>query len=338
MNRSVAYAAYVLAKAGRMDRARLRYLHDDRLSSIASPLARAHIGAALYMIGDNARAKSAFDRAEAALGYTNSGDYYQTARRDLAGVLALAQEAKQTERVARLSQRVAQDLPEPDRLTTQEKAFLLLAANALSSGQAGPTVTVGGQATPVSAGVYRLTGAQMASPPTFTNGGSGQLWVTQVSRGSPAFAPAPAYDGLVASKQLWTPRGSPINSTSFTQGDRVIVAISVASSEMRRTPLVVADLLPAGFEIEAVLRPEDAGQTGAYRFLGELAYPDIAEARDDRFVAALDLYDQRRVTLAYMVRVVTPGMFTMPGVVAEHMYDPSTFARTGSQTIQVAKR
>jgi uncharacterized protein YfaS (alpha-2-macroglobulin family) len=45
----------------------------------------------------------------------------------------------------------------------------------------------------------------------------------------------------------------------------VIVAISVASSEMRRTPLVVADLLPAGFEIEAVLRPEDAGPTGAYQ-------------------------------------------------------------------------
>ena len=338
MDRAVAYAAYVLAKAGRMDRARLRYLHDDKLKSIGSPLARAHIGAALYMIGDNARAKSAFDQAEAALGYSNTGDYYQTPRRDLAGVLALAKEAKQTDRVQRLSQRVAQDLPEPDRLTTQEKAFLLLAANALSGGQAGPTVTVGGQATPVSAGVYRLTGAQMASPATFTNGGSGQLWVTAVSRGAPASAPPPAYDGLVASKQLWTPGGSAINGTSFTQGDRVIVAISVASSEMRRTPLVVADLLPAGFEIEAVLRPEDAGPSGAYSFLGELAYPDIAEARDDRFVAALDLYDQRRVTLAYMVRVVTPGMFTMPGVVAEHMYNPATFARTGSQTIQVAKR
>ncbi len=107
---------------------------------------------------------------------------------------------------------------------------------------------------------------------------------------------------------------------------------------MRRTPLVVADLLPAGFEIEAVLRPEDAGPSGPYSFLGELGYLDIAEARDDRFVASVDLFDQRRVTMAYMVRVVTPGQFTMPGVVAEHMYRPDTFARTGSQTIQVAKR
>src|SRR5690606_27353197 len=49
MDRSVAYAAYVLARAGRMDKSRLRYLHDDRIRRIPSPLARAQIGAALYM-------------------------------------------------------------------------------------------------------------------------------------------------------------------------------------------------------------------------------------------------------------------------------------------------
>ncbi|HEY7797654.1 MAG TPA: alpha-2-macroglobulin, partial [Hyphomonadaceae bacterium] len=113
MDRSVAYAAYVLAKAGRMDKSRLRYLHDDRLKRIPSPLARAQIAAGLYMIGDNARARSAFDQAEQVMGYSNEGDYYQTSRRDLAGMLALASEARQAERVSRLSNRVAQDLPEP---------------------------------------------------------------------------------------------------------------------------------------------------------------------------------------------------------------------------------
>jgi uncharacterized protein YfaS (alpha-2-macroglobulin family) len=338
MDRSIAYAAYVLAKAGRMDKARLRYLHDDRLNRIESPLSKAQIGAALYMIGDNARAKSAFDAAEASLGYVNNGDYYQTARRDLAGVLALAQEARQTDRVKRLSQRVAQDLPEPDRLTTQEKAFLLLAANALSGGQARVNVGLTGQANTISSGVYKMGDAQMRSPPSFKNNGQGQLWVTSVARGSPASAPAPAFDGLQAVKQLWSTGGSAIDGTSFRQGDRLIVAITVAGSENRTSPLVVADLLPAGFEIEAVLRPEDAGANGPYRFLGELISPNIAEARDDRFVSAFDVYDQRRVTVAYMVRVVTPGSFTMPGVVVEDMYRPDTFARTVSRTITVAKR
>ena len=336
VNRSVAYAAYVLAKARRMDKARLRYLHDDKLKDIASPLARAQIGAALYMIGDNARAKSAFEQAEQAIGYSNTGDYYQTPRRDIAGMLAVAQEARQTSLVTRLAQRVAQDLPEPDRLTTQEKAFLLLAANALSGGQSAVNIAVQGQAENKSVGVYRMT--DVTRPPVFTNRGQGQLYVTAISRGSPVSAPAPAFDGLLANKQLWSPGGSPIDGTSFRQGDRLIVALTVASTEMRRTPLVIADLLPAGFEIEAVLRPEDAGNSGPYRFLGELVAPDIAEARDDRFVASFSLYDQRRMTVAYMVRVVTPGTFTMPGVVAEDMYRPDTFARTVSRTITVAKR
>lgn len=338
MDRSVAYAAYVLAKAGHMDKSRLRYLHDDRLSRIADPLAKAQIAAALYMIGDNARAKSAFDSAEASIGYANTGDWYQTSRRDLAGVLALAQEAKQTDRVRRLSQRVAQDLPEPDRLTTQEKAFLLLAANALSGGQAAVSVAVQGQPENVSSGVFKMRDAQMRTPPVFTNRGQGQLWVTAVSRGSPASAPPPAADGMTALKQLWTPGGQAIDGTSFRQGDRLIVAITVGGSEMRKVPLVVADLLPAGFEIEAVLRPEDAGANGPYRFLGTLVAPNIAEARDDRFVAAWDLYDQKRETVAYMVRVVTPGTFTMPGVVAEDMYKPDTYARTISRTVTVSKR
>jgi uncharacterized protein YfaS (alpha-2-macroglobulin family) len=338
MDRSVAYASYVLAKAGRMDKARLRYLHDDRIGRISSPLARAQIATALYMIGDNARSRSAFAQAEQALGYVNTGDYYQTPRRDLAGMLALAQEGKQTEMVRRLAARVAQDLPEPDRLTTQEKAFLLLAANALSGGQQAVNVAMQGQAEAVSTGVWRLRDANMGQPPVFRNTGAGQLYVTAISRGAPASAPPPAFDGLLASKQLWTTGGQPIDGDSFRQGQQLIVAVTVASSEMRRVPLVVADLLPAGFEIEAVLRPEDAGANGPYRFLGELISPNIAEARDDRFVAAFDLYDQRRASVAYVVRVVTPGSFTMPGVVAEDMYRPDTFARTQSRTIQVAKR
>jgi uncharacterized protein YfaS (alpha-2-macroglobulin family) len=339
LDRSIAYAAYVLARGGRMDKSRLRYLHDERLARIPSPLARAQIGAALYMIGDNARAKSAFDAAEKALGYSNSGDYYATARRDLAGVLALAAEARMQDRVRRLSARVSQDLPEPDRLTTQEKAFLLLAANALSGGQAAVNVAVTGGADTVTAGrVFKLNDAQARTPPSFTNRGTGQVWVTSIARGSPSSAPKPAFDGLTMDKQLWTPDGKALNGSSFTQGDRIVIEISVQASEQRTTPLIIADLLPAGFEIEAVLRPEDAGKTGPYAFLGEVTAPKIAEARDDRLVAAVDLIDRKPATVAYMVRAVTPGAFAMPGAVAEDMYRPDTFARTSAQQITVAKK
>ena len=49
---------------------------------------------------------------------------------------------------------------------------------------------------------------------------------------------------------------------------------------------VIDDALPAGFEVEMVLGPEDA-QKGPFRFLGELSAASAQEARDDRYVAAL---------------------------------------------------
>jgi hypothetical protein len=339
MDRSVAYAAYVLARAGRMDKARLRYLHDERLQRIPSPLARAQIGAALYMIGDNARASSAFKQAEDAIGYSNYSDYYQSARRDLAGLLALAAEARQDELVTRLAERVAQDLPEPDRLTTQEKAFMLLAASALSNNQTQANVSVIGAADVLSPGrAFRLGESQTRTPPSFTNNGAGPLWVTSIARGTPAVAPEPAMEGLDAYKQLWTPQGEAIDGNAFVQGDRIIVQISLRSQNEHLAPLVIADLLPAGFEIEAVLQPQDAGEYGPYGFLGELALLNTAQARDDRFVAALDVYDRDFHTVAYMVRAVTPGSFTMPGVVVEDMYRPDTVARTESSIIEIARR
>ena len=53
------------------------------------------------------------------------------------------------------------------------------------------------------------------------------------------------------------------------------------------------------------------------------------EARDDRYVGALDLSGGvKDFTLAYVVRAVTPGEFTYPALVVEDMYDPETAGRT----------
>ena len=98
---------------------------------------------------------------------------------------------------------------------------------------------------------------------------------------------------------------------------------------------------PAGFEIETVLRPADGnreyGPDGAFAWVGEIDRAETAEARDDRFVAAIDVVDEDR-TLAYVVRAVTPGSFTMPGVVAEDMYRPDVFARSAATEITIAPR
>ena len=122
-------------------------------------------------------------------------------------------------------------------------------------------------------------------------------------------------------------------------------------------------MLPAGWEIEGPVLPETPkdGSEGddthksaphqTYSFLGALTNPHVTEARDDQFVAAFRLGNEvsHRVNryvsrnaeladdafhLAYVVRVVTPGTFTLPEAVVEDIYRPSMMARTDSgQTI-----
>jgi uncharacterized protein YfaS (alpha-2-macroglobulin family) len=337
-DRSRTYALYVLAREGRADVSRLRYVHDQELSSIESPLARAHVAAALALVGDRARAAHAFQAAVEVLGWQNNGDYYQTPRRDLAGVLALAAEAGETDLVQSLAERVAEQLPDPQNLTTQEKAFLLMAAHALLQGREDAEIRATGASVDGREGDrFILSLADLQTGVSFENRGDGLVWRTVVAKGAPVTAPPIAAEGVSAIKRVRRLDGSAANLASLAQGDRLVVSIALSPKERRLQPLILADLLPAGFEIEAVLRPEDGGPDGAYAWLGEIAYTKLAEARDDRFLAALDLTGQA-ATVAYVVRAVTPGRYTAPGVVVEDMYRTDVYARTEAFQVGIEAR
>ncbi|MFT5776968.1 alpha-2-macroglobulin family protein, partial [Hyphomonas sp.] len=339
MFRSSAYALYVLAKAGEADISRLRYLHDRELSNIDSPLARAHIGAGLAYMGDRARANSAFESAEKALGYENSGDYYQTPLRDVAGVMALASEAEMAPLVARLAERLGKDVPDADELTTQEKAFILLAVNDFNRGENAFRLIVEG----LGRGndnerQYLISEAQAASGVNFKLEGKAPMFRTVLVTGAPEKAPPAASSKLKTDKTFFTMTGGKVDLSRVNQGDQLVVRVSVTPLERRLNPVIIADLLPAGFEIETVLRPADGRRkgesSGAFAFVGEIGDAQSQQAQDDRFVAAVDVYGEP-VTLAYVVRAVTPGAFAMPGVVAEDMYRPAVYARSSAGRVTI---
>ena len=344
LNRSKPYALYVLAKAGKADISRLRYVFDRDLDSLESPLARAQLGAALAYMGDTARAKEAFEAAEAALGFSNNGDYYQTTLRDTAGVLALAAEVEMNEVVSRVSERLGQDAPDPEMLSTQEKAFVLQALNALTAGQPVPEIRVEGMGRGRNNDRrYVLTEAQVADGVSFEYRGDAPIWRTIMVRGAPTTPPPAVSQELRVSKRITDLQGGRVDLASLSQGDRLVVAITISPEQNRTNPVILADLLPAGFEIEVVLRPEDGasrsdrGTDGPFAFVGEIDSAKVAEARDDRFVAAIDVRSEPR-TLAYIVRAVTPGEFTIPGAVAEDMYRPQVFARSEPGRVTISQR
>ena len=342
MQRSSAFALYVLAKAGKADISRLRYLHDRQLSSINSPLAKAHLAAGLAYMGDRARARSAFDAAIEAIGYQNNGDYYQTPLRDTAAILSLAAETDFADVIETLAEKLGMDAPDPQRLTTQEKAFALLAVNGLTKGEAGFSIETEGEG--LGRGNdndarYRLTETQAVSGASFTIKGEAPVFRTVMVRGSPSEVPRPASEQLTISKQIFTQTGGRVDMGSITQGDQFVIALRVTPEQNRVNPVIVADLLPAGFEIETILQPRDGTRdsdvNGAFAWAGRIAQTKTAEARDDRFIAAIDVRDQM-MTLAYIVRAVTPGEFAIPGATAEDMYRPDVYARSQASRITIA--
>ncbi len=286
-------------------------------------------------MGDNARARSAFRQAIAALGYRDEADWYQSPLRDIAAVTALAYEAGETDLARGLQKRLENAVKDPDSLNTQEQARLLQAAHWMLKAAGAIRIDAEGAA-PLTAvgGAPRWAVGKLAEA-RFVNAGKGALWRTVSVTGTPV-APPPAEDnGISLSKRLVGFTGGSVDPSALTQGERVIVVVSGRSGQSRSMSRVVDDPLPAGFEIETVLGPDDA-QSGPFKFLGELSSADVQEARDDRYVAAMDLAGKGAFTFAYVARAVTPGDFLLPGAQAKDMYRPSLNARTGASRTVIA--
>jgi uncharacterized protein YfaS (alpha-2-macroglobulin family) len=283
-------------------------------------------------------------------GYRNTGDYYQTPVRDLAGMVALVAEAaagpnpdsELSAMLDRLTRRLEMDAPPAQSLMTQEQAQMLLAANALIARAQAMNVSLNGQAGGPAWG-YDALASLLNRGATFRNDGQGPLWRSLTFAGAPLTAPSASAQGLTIDKSLRTLAGGAVNPMAIRQGDRIVVVLSGAPQGQRLVPAVMIDLLPAGFEIESVLGPADGvgavqwdgrRNDGPFAWVGAITAANVTESRDDRFVAAADLRGQS-FTLAYVVRAVTPGTFTNPGAVVEDMYKPGVFGRSGPSQIRI---
>ena len=93
--------------------------------------------------------------------------------------------------------------------------------------------------------------------------------------------------------------------------------------------LIVADYLPAGFEIDNP-RLVSSGDTGTLKWIEDAQEPVSVEFRDDRFSAAFERKseDPSVFTVAYVVRAVSPGRYVHPQAYVEDMYRPDRFGRT----------
>ena len=336
----MAYALYVLARNRRAAISDLRYYADTMLTQFPTELARAHIAAALALYGDRERSEQIFASATSMSGMlvnvSLARSDYGSALRDNAAILALAAESRpQSNAVSDLAKIVAREWENKTWLSTQEQAWMVLAARALKDGDQDIRVTVNNEA---KQGGFqtRVTGEDLtATPISVVNTSTEPVTAVLTSVASPKNPPEAGGDGFEISRAYYTLDGEEANVSEVKQNERYVVVVTVKTKNDINTRMMVTDLLPAGFEIDNPGLVNSAS-LGNFDWLPETQAAHL-EFRYDRFMAAVDRYpgDTTDVTLAYVVRAVTPGTYDHPAASVEDMYRPDLHARSAAGKMKV---
>jgi alpha-2-macroglobulin len=249
--------------------------------------------------------------------------------------------------------------------STQEQAWMLLAAKAMADQVKDTTLTVNGQP-------HKGAFSRALSPAEVKNGvltianTSDSETNAVVSVIGAALTPEPAASkGFRLERSFYSLDGKKLDLKTVKQSDRMVVVLKLESVDAGGRVMLV-DRLPAGLEIENP-RLVDGGDIKTLEWLKGSIKPEHTEFRDDRFVAAFNLFSKEQMsggraaegdeevdgegdetaaaatkkpptssaTVAYIVRAVTPGSFLHPAATVEDMYRPERFARTASGRLDV---
>jgi uncharacterized protein YfaS (alpha-2-macroglobulin family) len=337
-----AHAGYILARAQKAPLATLRTLFDDYRGNARSPLVLVHLGLALQLMGDETRAKTAFDEAlkldyginPANNGYWGEwlGDYGSRVRdKAMAYALLLRHKVAHPQRENLLLD-LAADFDKRQYYSTQEKLALFLAARA--AGGAGDqawtaSLQTGATNENLSSKTTELRSFDVAALKrgiSLTSKNSEPLFVEVAAEGYPVKPLPPQDDRISLERTWWSTSGAKLDTRQFKTGDIVVVRLRVQAKQRVKDAMVI-DRIPAGMEVEN-LNLSQGVQASEFTVDGVNVGQALqnerikhSEYRDDRFVVAAEL-DGSKLDLFYLLRVVTPGKFVVPAPFAEDMYRP----------------
>jgi uncharacterized protein YfaS (alpha-2-macroglobulin family) len=341
--RDLAYALYVLARNGAAPVGDLRYFADTKLDDFASTIAKAQLAAALGMLGDRARAERVYTEALRSLAPQPVLEYgrtdYGSILRDAAALVTLASEGGAPRAtITGAVERVEAARGLTPYTSTQENAWMVLAARALAKDTTNVSLDVAGEQRQGALNrSFRPSALQQ--PVKVTNTGEGTLQAVVTVSGAP-LVPEPAADkGFKIERIYYTLDGKPADPAKAKQNDRFAVVLKITEPQPQFGRIIVADYLPAGFEIDNP-RLVSSGETGTLAWIQDAQEPVNSEFRDDRFSAAFNRKsgDPAVFTVAYVVRAVSPGRYVLPQAYVEDMYRPDRFGRTATGTVEVTAK
>ncbi|MGQ9831160.1 MAG: alpha-2-macroglobulin family protein [Thermochromatium sp.] len=251
----IAYALYVLARNGRAAIGDLRYYADTKLDAFATLLAVSQLAAALAIQGDRPRADGLF---RSALGRLAQGhddrrwrSDYGLLLRDGAGLLTLAAESESLAvNLQSLAQRLQALWVGESYTSTQEQAWLLLAAHALMQSSEQPVLSIAGE---TRTGFFqrRIEDTALAARPlSIVNRGASPVEALVTVTGVPRVPEPAGGEGYRIERAYYDLEGRRVQLTEVEQDERLIAVLTVEATKPRQARLIIDDPLPAGFEID----------------------------------------------------------------------------------------
>jgi uncharacterized protein YfaS (alpha-2-macroglobulin family) len=181
-----------------------------------------------------------------------------------------------------------------------------------------------------------VRGSALDQPLKVTNTGDVPLQAVVSVSGAPVTPEPAAERGFKIERSYHTLDGEAADIAKARQNQRFVVVLKITEAEPQFGRIIVADYLPAGFEIDNP-RLVSSGETGTLDWIQDAKEPVHSEFRDDRFTAAFERTsrDKSVFAVAYVVRAVSPGRYVLPQAYVEDMYRPDRFGHTGTATLEI---
>ena len=337
---NLAYALYVLARNGAAPVGDLRYIADTKLDDVATPIAKAQSCRGARLLGDRVRAERVLLPAARGAGAAAANRVRPPGLRIDAARCGSGGHVRDRGRCAAPTVQAAVQKVELARATLRRRRRRKMRGWCLPPARWRRD---GGRCRSMSAArrcrgaLYRtIKPAICRQPLRVTNTGEDQVQAVMTVTGAPMTPEPAAEKGFKIERKTYTLAGDPVDAKEVKQNTRMVVVLKITESQPQFGRVVLADYLPAGFEID---NPHlvSSGDTGTLDWISNAADPVNTEFRDDRFTAAFERKadDAPVFTVAYVVRAVAPGKYVRPQAVVEDMYRPDRYGRTPTESVEV---
>jgi hypothetical protein len=339
-----AYAAYVLASVKSVNLQDVRKIYDSNYQNSKGPLPLAYLALALEQLGDNQRAKDAWQRAIDFKWQQNRYSYYGdygSKVRDYAQIIGLSLQSNLAQSLPssalQLVKPLQSEILSNRWLSTQERGALFRTAKELDKNRNGNEKWNASLSINDEENIYNqaedlikvLHDKKAKSSITITNNGNMPLYLDFKTQGY-SLKPQAESNGIKVKRRYFNLQGDNLDISNIKTGDMVLVHINMTLDKKYSylPDAMLVELLPAGLELENQnlehsMKLDEIKIDGKYIYdWTSNTYVKHSEYRDDRFIAALSLSSYKDNDLFYLARAVTPGEFTVPPSLVEDMYRP----------------